>query len=78
MPCAVTLVNGYTCMFSMTPDEDFIIDLHPAYKNIAIAAGFSGHGFKFASAVGEVLSELLIKGSTHLDISPFAIKRFNS
>lgn len=60
----------------MTPDEDFIIDLHPKYKNIAIAAGFSGHGFKFASAVGETLSNLILKGKTDLDIKPFSLQRF--
>lgn len=76
MPSVGSLKMGKTCMYTMTPDEDFIIDLHPDYKNIAIAAGFSGHGFKFASAVGEVLSELITKGSTELDITPFSINRF--
>ncbi|WP_332306669.1 MULTISPECIES: FAD-dependent oxidoreductase [Bacillus] len=76
MPLVGQLKFGKTCMYTMTPDEDFIIDVHPLYKNIAIAAGFSGHGFKFASAVGETLSELVTKGSTKLDISPFSIKRF--
>ncbi len=76
IPSVGPLKLGKTCMYTMTPDEDFIIDLHPNYKNIAIAAGFSGHGFKFASAVGEVLSELITKGSTELDITSFSIKRF--
>lgn len=71
-----TLKFGKTCMYTMTPDENFIIDLHPKYKNVAIAAGFSGHGFKFASAVGETLSNLVLKGETDLDITPFSIKRF--
>ncbi|MGM9968308.1 MAG: N-methyl-L-tryptophan oxidase [Rummeliibacillus sp.] len=71
-----TLKHGKTCMYTMTPDEDFIIDLHPKYKNIAIAAGFSGHGFKFASAVGETLSNLILKGKTDLDIKPFSLQRF--
>lgn len=77
MPHEHTLKFGKTCMYTMTPDEDFIIDTHPNFKNIAIAAGFSGHGFKFASAVGEALSNLIIKGKTDLDITPFAINRFN-
>ena len=76
MPSAGQLKYGKTCMYTMTPDEDFIIDLHPTHKNIAIAAGFSGHGFKFASAVGEALSQLIINGSTELDLTPFAINRF--
>ena len=76
MSSAGQLKYGKTCMYTMTPDEDFIIDLHPTHKNIAIAAGFSGHGFKFASAVGEALSQLIINGSTELDLTPFAINRF--
>ncbi|MFA9558391.1 N-methyl-L-tryptophan oxidase [Evansella sp. AB-rgal1] len=76
MTCKHELRQGRTCMYTLTPDEDFIIDLHPKYKNIAIAAGFSGHGFKFSSVVGEILTELITDGKTHLPISPFSIKRF--
>ena len=78
MSSAGQLKYGKTCMYTMTPDEDFIIDLHPTHKNIAIAAGFSGHGFKFASAVGEALSQLLVNGSAELDLTPFAINRFTN
>lgn len=66
---------GKACMYSLTPDENFIIDLHPDHPHVAIAAGFSGHGFKFASVVGEVLSHLVTKGTTDYDISLFPIKR---
>ncbi|MGE7624520.1 N-methyl-L-tryptophan oxidase [Viridibacillus sp. NPDC096237] len=76
MPREHDLKFGKTCMYTMTPDEDFIIDVHPKHENIAIAAGFSGHGFKFASAVGEVLCNLITKGSTDLDITPFSMQRF--
>lgn len=76
MPQVGTLKEGKTCMYTMTPDEDFVIDLHPTYRNIAIAAGFSGHGFKFASAVGEIVSDLVTRGETTLDISPFSLERF--
>lgn len=68
---------GKTCMYTQTPDEKFIIDLHPSYSHVAIAAGFSGHGFKFSSAVGKALSDLLISGKANVDLSPFAINRFN-
>ncbi|MBO1580249.1 FAD-dependent oxidoreductase [Bacillus sp. XF8] len=64
------------CMYILTPDENFIIDLHPKYSNVAIASGFSGHGFKFGSVVGQILSELIISGKSEQDISPFSIKRF--
>ncbi|SUM31061.1 Monomeric sarcosine oxidase [Staphylococcus gallinarum] len=66
---------GKTCMFTNTPDENFIIDTHPDYNHVAIAAGFSGHGYKFSSAVGEALGELIIHGETTQDISPFKITR---
>ena len=76
LPSAGRLKFGKTCLYTMTPDEDFIIDLHPAYPNIAIAAGFSGHGFKFSSAVGQILSDLIIAGKTDANIAPFRIGRF--
>jgi N-methyl-L-tryptophan oxidase len=69
------LLKGKVCMYTKTPDEHFIIDSHPQYKSIAIAAGFSGHGFKFASGVGEILSQLITNGETKHDISLFSISR---
>jgi sarcosine oxidase len=54
-----------TCLYTNTPDEDFIIDYLPGHEgSVAIAAGFSGHGFKFASAVGEILADLVLTGKT--------------
>lgn len=53
------VVQSAVCLYTMTPDTDFIIDRHPFYANVAIAAGFSGHGFKFAPAVGELLADLV-------------------
>ncbi|MER1999121.1 MAG: N-methyl-L-tryptophan oxidase [Lysinibacillus sp.] len=76
MPQVGKLKYGKTCMYDMTPDEDFIIDTHPKYENIAFAGGFSGHGFKFASAVGEALHELVTVGKTKVDLQTFSIKRF--
>jgi N-methyl-L-tryptophan oxidase len=69
------LKYGKTCMYTLTPDDKFIIDLHPKYSNVAIAAGFSGHGFKFSSAVGQALSNLIISGKNEIDISQFSINR---
>ncbi|MDJ0332894.1 N-methyl-L-tryptophan oxidase [Planococcus sp. S3-L1] len=77
MPSVKQLKYGKTCMYTLTPDEDFIIDLHPDYSNVAIAAGFSGHGFKFSSAVGQILSELISSGKTEQNIAPFSLDRFN-
>jgi N-methyl-L-tryptophan oxidase len=76
MPSTQQLKYGKSCMYTLTPDEDFIIDLHPDYSNVAIASGFSGHGFKFSSVVGKILSELIISGETEQNITPFSINRF--
>ncbi|WP_102706836.1 N-methyl-L-tryptophan oxidase [Terribacillus saccharophilus] len=70
------LREGKTCMYSMTPDEDFIIDYHPEHPEVMYALGFSGHGFKFASAVGETLSEMAMEKELTVDMKPFRISRF--
>lgn len=70
------LRQGSVCLYTMTPDEHFVIDRHPACPQIVIAAGFSGHGFKFASAVGEATSQLLAEGKSALDLSMFSLDRF--
>jgi sarcosine oxidase len=62
-------------MYTNTPDHHFIISLHPQYPQVAIAAGFSGHGFKFASVVGEILADLATEGSTKHPIALFDPKR---
>jgi sarcosine oxidase len=64
-----------TCIFTNTPDEHFILDLHPAHPQVAIAAGFSGHGFKFCSVVGEIMAHLALDGKSTHDILPFALDR---
>ena len=76
MPSVGAFKEGKTCMYAMTPDEDFIIDSHPIHKEIILAAGFSGHGFKFASAVGEALSEMAQCKQTTIDLTPFRLNRF--
>lgn len=53
-----------TCIFSNTKDENFILDLHPAFPQVSIAAGFSGHGFKFCSVVGEIMADLALEGGS--------------
>lgn len=76
IPSIQQIKYGKTCMYTLTPDEKFIIDLHPKHANVAIAAGFSGHGFKFSSAVGQALSNLIISGENDVDLAPFSIDRF--
>lgn len=66
-----------TCMFTNSPDEHFILDMHPDYRQVSIAAGFSGHGYKFASVIGEIMADLAIDGQTKLPISLFRLGRFD-
>ncbi|MBV9962168.1 MAG: N-methyl-L-tryptophan oxidase [Parafilimonas sp.] len=64
------------CMYTNTPDEHFIIDYYPSNKNIIIASPCSGHGFKFSSAIGEILSNMATEKDLDFNISPFRINRF--
>lgn len=65
------------CLYENSPDENFIIDTLPGFEdNVSIACGFSGHGFKFASVVGEILTDLAIDGKTYLPIDFLNAKRF--
>ena len=63
------------CLFTNTPDHDFIIDFHPFFPQVLISSPCSGHGFKFASAIGEIQADLLTKGKTDYDLRPFRIGR---
>ncbi|MFB6221009.1 MAG: N-methyl-L-tryptophan oxidase [Halolamina sp.] len=65
-----------TCMFTNTPDEHFVIDTLPDHPQVAVAAGFSGHGFKFASVIGEILADLAEAGRTDHPIDRFSLDRF--
>jgi sarcosine oxidase len=66
-----------TCMYTNTPDENFILDFVPGYdKDVIVATGFSGHGYKFASVVGEIMCDLAIKGNTSQPIGFLNAKRF--
>jgi sarcosine oxidase len=65
-----------SCMFTNTPDEHFIIDTLPGEPRVIVASPCSGHGFKFASVIGEILADLAIVGSTKHDIDLFKLDRF--
>lgn len=66
------------CLYTNTPDEHFWIDHHPAHSNVIIASPCSGHGFKFASAVGEILADLATKGASRFDLSIFKNRWFSA
>jgi sarcosine oxidase len=64
------------CMYTMTPDKHFIVDLHPEYANVAFACGFSGHGFKFAPVIGSALADLVGKRVTTDSLDFLSLRRF--
>jgi monomeric sarcosine oxidase len=64
------------CLYTMTPDEHFIIDTHPEHSHVAIGSPCSGHGFKFSTGIGKILADLVTHGSTDQDISLFSVRRF--
>jgi sarcosine oxidase len=65
------------CLFELSPDEHFLIDRHPESELVVLGAGFSGHGFKFCSVVGEILADLALEGETLHDISFLRLSRFD-
>lgn len=68
-------IRHSVCMYTLTPDRHFIVDRHPRYQNVAIGAGFSGHGFKFATVIGEALADLALAGATKLPIEFLSLDR---
>ena len=63
-------------MYTNSPDNDFIIDKLPQEQNTYIATGFSGHGFKFSSVIGQILSNMILDKPVPYDLTPFSLKRF--
>ena len=68
-------LDAKACMYTNTPDEHFVISLHPEHPQVAIACGFSGHGYKFCGVVGEILADLVTEGSTRHPIDLFSPTR---
>lgn len=71
------VVDSAVCLYTVTPDEDFVVDRHSEHPQVVIGAGFSGHGFKFATVIGEMLADLALESSVH-PLSRFAIHRLSS
>jgi sarcosine oxidase len=70
-------VEARVCMYTLTPDEHFVIDVLPGSAGrVAVAAGFSGHGFKFTPVVGEILADLALTGTTEQPIDFLRATRF--
>jgi monomeric sarcosine oxidase len=66
-----------SCLYTNSLDYHFILDRHPRYPNIAIAAGFSGHGFKFGPVLGQILAALALDEAPPVSLAQFALSRFN-
>lgn len=77
MPGAASVLReAKPCMYSLTPDENFVIDRHPEHANLILCGGFSGHGFKFAPVVGEIGAELALDGGSRHGIGFLSLQRF--
>lgn len=68
-------LKAKTCMYTNTPDQHFVLSQHPEHPQVSVACGFSGHGFKFCSVVGEILADLATEGSTSHPIDLFSPDR---
>ncbi|MBM3809314.1 MAG: N-methyl-L-tryptophan oxidase [Acidimicrobiia bacterium] len=82
-PCVPALAGGVlvatvSCKYTLTPDQHFVIGHHPDFANVVIASPCSGHGYKFASVVGEILADLAVDGTTRHPIALFSPLRFNN
>jgi sarcosine oxidase len=64
------------CLYTNSPDQHFIIDRHPRHERVTVACGFSGHGFKFASVVGEVMADLALNGRSAHPVDFLRLSRF--
>ncbi|RYX83910.1 N-methyl-L-tryptophan oxidase [bacterium] len=69
-------LKATTCLYTVTPDSGFVIDVHPQHKDVIIASPCSGHGFKHSAAIGEALAQMATGGKSSIDMSAFSLGRF--
>ena len=69
-------LQSSVCLFTNTPDEHFIIDRLPEHERVHVVSACSGHGFKFASVIGEIVADLVTTGGCRFDLSLFSMRRF--
>ena len=70
------VADAKTCLYTMSPDGDFVVDRLPGRERIVVASPCSGHGFKFAPVIGQALADLAQTGRTPVDIRRFRLSRF--
>lgn len=72
-------LQSMVCLYTNTPDGHFILDTHPEHRGVIVASPCSGHGFKFSSAIGEVIADLVLEGRSRFNLRPFRLReRFNT
>ncbi|MBA2431613.1 MAG: FAD-dependent oxidoreductase [Chthoniobacterales bacterium] len=76
LPGLARAARGMSCVYTMTPDECFIIDHSSEIDNVVFASACSGHGFKFAPAIGEALAQMAVNGRSAIDLEAFSLARF--
>jgi sarcosine oxidase len=77
MPGAAgTFLEAKPCMYTLTPDGNFVIDRHPKHAGVTLCGGFSGHGFKFAPVIGEIGADLALDGGSRHEIEFLSLRRF--
>lgn len=70
------LRDAAVCLYTDTPDEDFVLDTYPGAPGVAVGSACSGHGFKFSPVIGEILADLALQGRTNYPVDPFRASRF--
>ena len=70
------LLRSRICMYTNTPDEHFLVGEHPRWPQVVVLGGFSGHGYKMASVMGEIAADLVTKGASRFDLGMFCVGRF--
>ncbi|WNN46013.1 MULTISPECIES: N-methyl-L-tryptophan oxidase [Winslowiella] len=76
LPGVGVCLHGAACTYDNSPDEDFIIDTLPGHPDRLVITGLSGHGFKFASVLGEIAAQFAAGKESEFDLAPFALSRF--
>ncbi len=69
-------IKAVSCLYTNTPDSQFVIDTHPRFSSVILASPCSGHGFKHSAAIGESLAQMVIEGKSAIDLSAFSLARF--
>ena len=71
-------IHTVTCIYTQSPDDHFIMDVHPSLPNVVIGTGFSGHGFKFGPVLGQILAALALETTPPVNLETFNIRRLEN